>query len=210
MNTAQTLTPQSTGSPSTSHHHSAFSARDIAFCGLFTALMAVGAWIHIMLPLGPSGVTISLQIFFAILAGFLLGPKRGFTAVAVYLLLGLLGLPVYAHGGGIAYLLKPTYGFLIGFALAAALTGFLRTHQKRRTLRALIIDALLGEMVYYAAGLVYYSLMVNLFLPGDGIGLAELLSVWFLSTVIPDGVISVLAALAAWRILPQIGALQNT
>lgn len=187
-----------------------FTTSDLAYCGLFTALMAVGAWIHIMIPLGPSGVTISLQVFFAVLAGFFLGPWKGFVSVLIYLILGLIGLPIYAHGGGIAYVLKPTYGFLIGFALAAAVTGLVRKAQRRLTLHGLILAAIAGEMVYYAAGLVYYSVMVNLILPDQGIGFVELMSVWFLSTVIPDAVICICAALVAWQILPHIGAIKRT
>ena len=93
---------------------------DIVLCGMFVALMAVGAFIKIMIPLGVWQVTFSLQFFFALLAGFLLGGKRGFAAVGVYLITGLLGVPIFAHGGGLGYLMKPTFGFLIGFAAAAA------------------------------------------------------------------------------------------
>lgn len=95
----------------------------LALCGLFTALMAVGALIHITLPIGIWQVTISLQIFVAVLAGFFLGPRQGFLSVLAYLVLGLAGLPVFAHGGGLGYLLKPTFGFLLGFPWAAWLTG---------------------------------------------------------------------------------------
>ena len=125
---------------------SGLSASDIVYCGMFAALMVVGAKIHIMIPVGVFSVTISLQVFFAVLAGFFLGPWKGFLSVVIYLILGLIGLPIYAHGGGPAYLMKPTYGFLIGFV--------------------------------------------------------ELMSVWFLSTVIPDGIICVLAALSAHALLP--------
>ena len=72
----------------------------LALCGLFTALMAVGAFIHIMVPLGIWQVTISLQIFVAVLAGLFLGRRLGFLSVLAYLVLGLAGLPVFAHGGG--------------------------------------------------------------------------------------------------------------
>lgn len=91
----------------------------LALCGLFTALMAVGAFIHIMVPLGIWQVTISLQIFVAVLAGLFLGRRLGFLSVLAYLVLGLAGLPVFAHGGGLGYLMKPTFGFLLGFPCAA-------------------------------------------------------------------------------------------
>ncbi len=180
---------------------------DIVFCGLFAALMVVGAFIHIMIPLGPSGVTISLQVFFAVLAGFFLGSKKGFLAVSVYLILGLMGLPIYAHGGGLAYLLKPTYGFLIGFACAAGVTGLVFEKLKKRSFLSYVLAAIAGEMVYYAAGLVYYYVMYNFILPEAGIGFASLMSIWFLSTVIPDAVICIGAAFTAWQLLPHLGAI---
>ena len=98
---------------------------EIVYCGMFAALMAVGAFIKIMIPLGVFEVTFSLQFFFALLAGFFLGAKRGFTSVLVYLIIGLIGVPVFAHGGGPAYVLKPTFGFLIGFAFAALVKWFI-------------------------------------------------------------------------------------
>ena len=96
---------------------------DIVYCGMFASLMAVGAFIKIMIPIGVWEVTFSLQFFFALLAGFLLGSRRGLAAVGCYLLIGLAGVPVFAHGGGLMYLMKPTFGFLIGFAAAAFVAG---------------------------------------------------------------------------------------
>ena len=61
-----------------------FRTQDVIYCGLFTALMAVGAFIKITLPLGIFEVTISLQVFFALLAGFLLGARNGFVSVLTY------------------------------------------------------------------------------------------------------------------------------
>lgn len=181
---------------------SGLSASDIVYCGMFAALMVVGAKIHIMIPVGVFSVTISLQVFFAVLAGFFLGPWKGFLSVVIYLILGLIGLPIYAHGGGPAYLMKPTYGFLIGFAFAAMVTGLVMNRLKKHTVPRMIIAAIAGEMVYYACSLVYYYLMFNFILPDSSIGFVELMSVWFLSTVIPDGIICVLAALSAHALLP--------
>ena len=98
-------------------------ARRLVLCGFFAALMAVGAFIKIMIPLGIWQVTFSLQIFFALLSGMLLGSVSGFTSVAVYLIIGLTGVPIFAHGGGLAYVMKPTFGFLLGFAAAAYVSG---------------------------------------------------------------------------------------
>ena len=164
----------------------------LALCGLFTALMAVGAFIHIMVPLGIWQVTISLQIFVAVLAGLFLGRRLGFLSVLAYLVLGLAGLPVFAHGGGLGYLMKPTFGFLLGFPCAA-------------WMKRLLGAAFGGEMVYYACGLVYYDVMFNLVLQNTGgIGLVRLLEIWFLSTVLPDWVLCALAVLVYRKLAPMV------
>ena len=124
-----------------------FRTQDVIYCGLFTALMAVGAFIKITLPLGVFEVTISLQVFF--------------VSVLTYLIIGLIGIPVFAHGGGLGYLLRPTFGFLIGFAFAALFTGMLSSREGKPSLPKLAIAALVGEMAYYTCGLIYYFIMFN-------------------------------------------------
>ena len=168
---------------------------DIVYCGMFASLMAVGAFIKIMI----------LQFFFALLAGFLLGSKRGLAAVGVYLLVGLAGVPVFAHGGGLMYLMKPTFGFLIGFAAAAYVAGKIAETMPGSGYFKLLFAAFWGEMAYYLCGLIYYYLMFNFIVSKDiGIGFVELISVWFLSTVVPDFILCVLAAGAALRLRPVI------
>ena len=73
----------------------------------------------IVIPVGADTMNFTLQWLFVLLAGLLLGSRRAFRSVAVYLITGLIGFPVFARGGGPAYLLRPTFGFLLGFALAA-------------------------------------------------------------------------------------------
>ena len=181
------------------------SASDIVMCGMFTALMAVGAFIKIMIPLGVWQVTFSMQIFVAVLSGFLLGAGRGFLSVLAYLIVGLCGVPVFAHGGGLAYMLKPTFGFLIGFAAAAFVTGLLSGRMKTRSAAAMLAIAFAGEMAYYACGLLYSYFMFNLFVSPDvGIGFKELVAVWFLSTVVPDFVLCALASRLAVRLEPYL------
>ncbi|MBR1629665.1 MAG: biotin transporter BioY [Lachnospiraceae bacterium] len=179
-----------------------FTTQDIVYGGMFVALMAVGAFIKIMIPLGPWEVTFSLQFFFALMAGFLLGARLGFFSVLTYLIFGLCGMPIFAHGGGPAYLLKPTFGFLIGFAGAAFVAGKLYEMIQIRNIGTMIAAAFCGEMAYYACGLIYYYFMTNIIMPDVSIGIAELLSVWFLSTVIPDFMLAVGASVVAARLMP--------
>ena len=98
--------------------------KKMAFASLFAALIAVGAYIKIPIPFSP--VPITLQVFFIFLAGAMLGARWGTLSVIVYLLLGIVGLPVFSGGAsGLGVLLGPTGGYLIGFVVAAFLVGTL-------------------------------------------------------------------------------------
>lgn len=93
------------------------------------AAIALGA--QVTLPLG--AVPFTLQSFFVLLAGFLLGSGRGSLALALYLAAGAAGLPVFAGGaGGVARLWGPTGGFLLGFLPMAALAGLAAGESPRR------------------------------------------------------------------------------
>lgn len=107
--------------------------RDLALVPAFTALIAVCALLPALHLTGP--VPITLQTFGVLLAGAVLGAKRGFLAVLLYVLLGVAGLPIFADGrSGLAVLTSPSGGYLAGFALAAALCGFLVERLPRRSL----------------------------------------------------------------------------
>lgn len=94
---------------------------------VWTALLAatIGAGAYLIVPIG--AVPISMQPFFVFLAGFILGPRRGAMAVALYLLAGTIGLPVFAGGkSGLGHLFGPTGGYLFGFMVSAWLCGYAR------------------------------------------------------------------------------------
>ncbi len=99
---------------------SLLSTQRLVWTALLAALMGVGAHVHV--PLGP--VPFSMQTFFVLLAGFVLGPARGALAAGLYLAAGLIGLPVFAGGtSGLGRLLGPTGGFLLSYPLHAAVAG---------------------------------------------------------------------------------------
>ena len=95
--------------------------KNLAYCALFTALIAVGAFIRIPVPVVP----FTLQYLFTMLAGLLLGPRLGTIAVGTYVLLGLAGLPIFTQGGGFWYVFQPSFGYLIGFCVGTFVTGWL-------------------------------------------------------------------------------------
>lgn len=132
-----------TTQPETTHdapQGSASPSRDIALVAAFAALISASAYVG-AIPVGSAGVPITLQTLTVMLAGCILGPVRGFSAVTLYLALGAVGLPVFAeHSSGIGVFTGPSGGYLISFPIAAALGGFLVKYvaRERRT-RALVV-----------------------------------------------------------------------
>ena len=82
---------------------------------LFLALMILSAYIQITLPTPFMPMHITMQLFTAILCGFCLPDRYAFLCMFTYILVGLLGFPVFASGGGLQYIMKPTFGFVLGF-----------------------------------------------------------------------------------------------
>lgn len=104
--------------------------KGVIYCGLFTALIAVGAFIKIPIPVVP----FTLQYLFTMLAGLLLGSRLGTVSVLSYMLLGLAGLPIFSEGGGLWYVFKPSFGYIIGFAVGTFVTGWIAEHMEKRPL----------------------------------------------------------------------------
>lgn len=131
---------------------SRLTTHDIARCAVFASLIAVGAFVTV--PTGP--VPITLQVFFVLLAGMVLGPRLALVSVATYLALGLVA-PVYAGGAlGIGVLLGPTGGYLIAFAPAATVAGWV-SHRHDRSFRRLLLAAVAGLLPIYALGPVWLA-----------------------------------------------------
>lgn len=123
----------------------------VVSAALFAALISAGAVFSIPLP--PPLPPFSPAVFFVLLAGLLLGPAVGSAAVGVYLLLGSLGLPVFANGaGGLGHFFTPTGGFLIGYLAAAAASGALADRRAWSFPRSLLAAAA-GVLALYAIGL---------------------------------------------------------
>ncbi len=183
---------------------------DIVLCGLFAALIAVGAFIRITIPTEPYPFTFSLQWLFVLLAGFLLGAKMGTMSVAAYVIIGLAGVPVFVHGGGPQYIFRAGFGFLLGFIAAAFVIGLLSKGVGKaqgstgRELVRLLIAAVAGLVVYYFIGTAYYYFMYSCVLdtPAEwGLGIAI---VGCMSTFLPDLGLCVVAALLSLRLRPAL------
>ena len=121
----------------------------LVLTALFAALTAIGAFLRI-----PAGeISFTLQVFFTSMAGILLGPWWGAASQVVYVLLGLIGLPIFTEGGGLMYLAKPSCGFLLGLPLMAMVIGLLTRDLKASTLRGHAVRGMLRIALACVAGL---------------------------------------------------------
>lgn len=120
-----------------------------------SALLALSA--HIAVPFYP--VPMTLQTGVALLIGLAYGWKLGFTTVVVYLAEGAVGLPVFTYGAGVGYLAGPTGGFLIGFAVAAAIAGY--AFEKAPNAIGLVIGVVVAEIVTFALGLAWLTTLIG-------------------------------------------------
>jgi biotin transport system substrate-specific component len=139
--------------------------REMVLCGLFAALMAVGANVSPFLMIG--GVPVTLQLMFAIIAGGMLGSRVGAKAMTVYLALGLVGAPVFAQfKGGPSSLLSPTFGFVLSFIAVACAVGMVL--KKARTLRGYFTAGILALLLNYIIGTNFMYLALTFWAEAPG------------------------------------------
>ena len=150
--------------------------KDLALVGLFAALMAVCAWISI--PVGP--VPVTLQTFAVFLAAALLGSKRGTLAVLVYILLGVVGLPVFAR---FSTLNPVTFGYVLGFLPLGMLTAAAEKLFPKKAF-ALPLGMVLGLLVCYLIGTVWFYYVMHF--RGTEYSIGKILSVCVTPFLLPD------------------------
>jgi biotin transport system substrate-specific component len=123
---------------------------------VFSVLIALSAQIAIPLPFTP--IPITMQTLTVLLTGLLLGSRLGMATLIAYLVEGVVGMPVFTQwGSGIAHLVGPTGGYLIGFVFAAGLVGFLAERGWDRRLWTTLLAMILGNLVIYAFGVGWLS-----------------------------------------------------
>ena len=172
-----------------------FSLREMILCALFVALVTAGTFIRI--PVGTDVYT--LQFLFTLLAGLLLGPRLGAAAVATYVLLGLIGVPVFASGGGPGYILQPTFGYLIGFILQAWYCGAASRKLEKRTFGRLLAVNGVGMAIVYVIGISYFYFVSNYVIDAP-IAVWPVIFYCGILQVVPDFLLCVAAAGLAVRL----------
>lgn len=188
--------------------------RSLILSALFAALMVVGAKLpNVQIT---DTLPFTFQVFFVFLAGLMLEPRYALFSQLIYIALGLLGLPVFSQGGGIAYVLKPSFGFILGFCACALLVSLL----VRKNLRILVISkkdkfqsvlkiilfGLLSIFVMYAIGIVYMFMILKFYMHNPEASVVTIAANLFLFIPIDIAKLAIAVPLAAavMRRLPQI------
>jgi biotin transport system substrate-specific component len=175
-------------------------ALDITLVGMFVALTAIGANITTIAPfLHVGGVPITLQTFFAVLAGLILGSRIGSIAMIVYMLVGLVGVPVFADfSGGLGIILKPTFGFILSYIFAAFIIG--KIVERKTSVSAYIVAALIGMVVNYLFGTNWMYFAFKFWAAAPAGFTYKVAWLWMVPPLPKDIILSVFAGVLAHRL----------
>ncbi|GGA76603.1 biotin transporter BioY [Ornithinibacillus halotolerans] len=181
---------------------------EITIGALFVCLMAIGAnitvWFPFLaIPIGGATVPISLQTFFSILAGLILGKRLGSFAMITYVFVGVIGVPVFAGmKAGPMQLITPTSGFIFSFIVVAFVVGWIAEQKNSSSLSLNIFASIIGLIINYVMGVSFMYLSMNTWLNLE-IGY---ITAWagMVPFFIKDLALSGLAAIFSIRIVKQI------
>lgn len=177
-----------------------YRAIHITYIAMFAALMAIGANATSFIVIGP--VPLTLQTFFAILAGALLGSRLGSMSMIVYTLIGLIGVPVFSQlTGGFAVLFRPTFGFILSYIILAFVTGkIVEANGEKPKIGTFLVACFIGLILNYVIGTTYMYASLKYFIGS----MEELtyLGAWKMMTIFlyKDIAVTILAALLCPRI----------
>ena len=173
------------------------SLREMILISIFAALTAVGAFIKIPTPLIP----FTLQFLFCAYSGIFLGAKNGLYSQLLYVTIGLIGIPVFASGGGPGYILQPTFGYLLGFMSCSYIIGYFSQNFSKITFLKILSVVLLGLCFVYLFGVAYLYLIINFYLHKQ-MTVSAAITVGLVPYITADIILSILVALTAVRVVP--------
>ncbi|MGN5733308.1 MULTISPECIES: biotin transporter BioY [Arthrobacter] len=177
-----------------------WGAMDLSLIAVFAALMAASIAVP-GINVGPLGVAITLQTLVVALCGLVLGLGRGTAAVGLYVLLGLIGLPIFSgFRAGPAVLASPSAGYIVGFIFGAAVIGLLATWAVRSRWRpaALFMAAMAGTVVIHISGIVGFVFK------GMSVPAAIAADLIYLPGDVLKNVLAVVIALSLHRAFPDL------
>lgn len=174
----------------------------MVLCALFAAMISIVATISIPTP---SGVPFSLQPLLAMMAGAILGSKKGAISMGLYMFMGLVGLPVFSNGtGGFGMVLKPTFGYIIGFVLCAYVVGLIVEYSRKKDFTlGFIIAPFVGLFIDYLVGVPYLYVIFNTVM-GSPINVHVALTYGFYPYIILDLVKAAIVVVMLFSLVPRL------
>lgn len=173
--------------------------RDLTMIAMFASLTAVGAFIKIPLPIVP----FTLQYFFCALGAMILGSKKGALSQSLYVLMGLIGIPIFTQGGGIQYIFNLTFGYLIGFILGAFVIGKIAENTKKITNIKILIACILGLIIIYLLGVIHMYIIYNFYL-GQVMGIWKIINIGILAFLPGDLLLSLMISIVGVKVIPVL------
>lgn len=137
--------------------------KDLTLCALFTVLFIIAS--KLIIPVGILPITLQTLVVF--LAGTLLQPKQILYSYALYFMMGLLGLPVFANGGGLSYILQPSFGFLLSFPIAACMISIIKKKLHLHNIIQLFPLCMCALFLIYVIGCAYMYMILNYYMGAD-------------------------------------------
>jgi len=174
--------------------------RDIILVSLFAALTAIGAYIKIPTPIVP----FTMQFIFCAYSGILLGARLGFLSQLLYVLIGLMGIPVFTNGGGITYIFQPTFGYLLGFILCSYSIGKMRESIKDLTFLKTLLITLVGLSILYTIGVTYLYFIMKYYLNAGYFTFQRAISVGFIPFILGDFISCLIVAGTSVKVVPVL------
>lgn len=168
--------------------------RDVVLVLSFAVITALCS--QLKLEIGP--IPITMQTFAVVLAGALLGSKRGALSQVAYLAGGLAGIPWFSRGGGMIYVLSPTFGYIVGFVIAAYIIGRLAEKGWDRRIKTAVLAMLAGNIFIYIFGLSWLTRFV---------GMEAVLAVGLYPFIVGDLLKILLAGVAlplGWKLINKV------
>lgn len=172
----------------------------LIFGAMFVALTAIGANMTSIAPfLVVGGVPITLQTFFAVLAGLVLGSRLGAFSMFVYMVLGLVGAPVFAQfKGGVGMILSPTFGFILSFILVAYVAGKIR--EINSSFPSYIVAALVAMAINYVFGTNWMYVAYQVWFEAPAEFSYKIAWLWMIVPLPKDILLAIVAGMFAYRL----------
>ena len=173
------------------------SAQEMSLVALFAALSGIGAFVRVPIPYVP----LTLQTLMVMFSGLILGGRLAAVSQLVYVLVGLMGIPIFAHGGGPGYVLQPTFGYLLGFIFGAYVIGRFTERRDQLKRSFLLLVLLAGTMAIYIPGVTVLYFNLNL-IQEKAVSLSTAVKIGFL-VPLPGGLIKMAVVLYLGPVLHQ-------